>query len=184
MVGALRELTGAGRIVCVAKHERQKKEARRLGADEVVHPKETYGELPRMLGTESLATDIGRPVVPGGADKTFECVGAPGTIEDAIRLTRPGGEVALVGMPGVRSCLDLTPLWHKEVSLAGTYAYGVEEYRGERVKSFELALRIAPALKLHTLIGPLFRLEEYREGIAAAEGAGRAGSVKIAFDLR
>lgn len=184
VVGALRELTGAGRIVCVAKHERQKNEALRLGADEVVHPREIYGKLPRMLGTESFATEIGRPVVPGGADRTFECVGAPGTIEDAVRLTRPGGEVALVGMPGVRSCLDLTPLWHKEISLAGTYAYGVEEHRGERVKSFELALRIAPALKLHTLVGPLFRLEEYREAIAAAEGAGRSGYVKVTFNLR
>ncbi len=183
-VAALRQLTDAGRIVCVAKHARQREEALRLGADEVVHPKETYTTLPGMLGTEAYRPELGKPVVMGGADRVFECVGSPGTMEDAVRLTRPGGEVALVGMPGARSSLDLTALWYKEVSLAGTYAYGAEEDRGERTSSFGLALRIAPEIRLETMVGPRFRLEEYREAIAAARSAGRSGHVKVVFDLR
>src|ERR687883_632387 len=184
VVAALKQLTNAGLIICVAKHERQKKEALRLGADEVVHPKELYEKLPALLGTERYEPELGKPVVMGGADKVFECVGAPGTIEDAVRLCAPGGEVACVGMPGARSCLDLTALWHKEVGLAGAYAYGVEEYRGERVKSFELALRIAPEIKVESLVGPHFRLREYREAIATARSSGRDGHVKVVFDLR
>lgn len=183
-VAALRHLTDAGRIICVAKHERQRREALRLGADEVVHPKGTYTTLPGMLGTEATKPELGKPVVPGGADKTFECVGSSGTMEDAVRLTKPGGEVALVGMPGARSSLDLTALWHKEISLSGAYAYGVEEYRGERTSSFDLAIKLAPEIKLETLVGPHFRLEEYREAIAAARSSGRAGHVKVVFDLR
>lgn len=183
-VAALRRLTNSGRIICVAKHERQRQEALRLGADEVVHPKETYTTLPTMLGTDVYKPELGKPVVMGGAEKVFECVGSPGTMEDAVRLAKPGGELALVGMPGARSSLDLTALWYKEVGLAGTYAYGVEEYRGERVKSFDLALRLAPEIKLDTLVGPRFRLEEYREAIAAARSAGRAGHVKVVFDHR
>src|ERR687894_3305999 len=42
VVAAVRQLTRAGRLICVAKHERQSKEALRLGADEVVHPRATY----------------------------------------------------------------------------------------------------------------------------------------------
>ncbi len=183
-VAALRRLTEAGRIVSVAKHERQREEALRLGADEVVHPKETYTTLPGMLGTEAYRPELGKPVVMGGADRVFECVGSPGTMEDAVRIARPGGEVALVGMPGARSSLDLTALWYKEVSLAGTYAYGAEEYRGERTSSFELALRIAPEMGLETMVGPRFRLEEYREAIAAARTSGRKGHVKVVFDHR
>jgi threonine dehydrogenase-like Zn-dependent dehydrogenase len=183
-IAALRQLTRAGRIICIAKHERQKQEALRLGADEVVHPKETYGELPEALGAEVYRPELGKPVVMGGADKVFDCVGAPETIEDAVRLAGPDGKVTLVGMPGARSCLDLTALWHKEVKLAGAYAYGVDEYEDERVKSFELALRIAPAIKLASLVGPRFRLREYREAVAAARSAGRNGHVKIVFDHR
>src|SRR3712207_1800708 len=107
-VAVLRRLTDAGRIICVAKHERQRNEAMRLGATEVVHPLETYTKLPEMLGTASYKPELGKPVVMGGAAKVFECVGAPGTTEDALRLARPGGEVTLVGMPGAKSTLDLT----------------------------------------------------------------------------
>lgn len=184
VVAALKQLTGAGRIICVAKHERQRKEALRLGADEVVHPKETYTSLPSILGTEVYKTEIGKSVVMGGADRVLECVGSASTIEDALRLTRPGGEVALVGMPSARSCLDLSALWYKEVSIAGAYAYGVDEYRGERAKSFELAMRMAPEIGLAGMVGPRFGLREYREAIAAARTSGRSGHVKVVFDLR
>jgi threonine dehydrogenase-like Zn-dependent dehydrogenase len=184
VVAALKKLTRAGRIICVAKHDRQRKEALRLGADEVVHPKETYTALPAMLGTEAYKPEIGKPVVMGGADKVFECVGSPGTMEDAVRLARPGGEVALVGMPPARSCLDLTALWYKEVNLAGSYAYGVEEYGGEKIRSFQLALRLAPEIQLETMVGPRFRLRDYREAIGAARAAGRNGHVRIVFDMR
>ena len=184
VVAALRRLTRAGYVICVAKHERQRREALRLGADEVVHPKETYGKLPETLGAQVHRPELGKPVVMGGADVTFECVGAVGTIEDAMRLTRPEGAVALVGMPGARSSLDLTPLWHGEVNLAGTYAYGVEEYRGQRVQSFELALRIAPEIGLDMMVGPHFRLRQYREAIATARSSGANGHVKVVFDHR
>src|SRR4028118_903367 len=42
VVAALRHLTEAGRIICVAKHERQRGEALRLGADAVGQPRQTY----------------------------------------------------------------------------------------------------------------------------------------------
>lgn len=184
VVAALRRLTEAGRVICVAKHERQREEALRLGADEVVHPKESYTALPATLGTEAYKPELGKPVVMGGADKVFECVGAAGTMEDAVRLARPGGEVTLVGMPGARSCLDLSALWYKEASLAGSYAYGVEEHEGERIRSFELAIKLAPQIELETMVGPRFRLRKYREAIATARAAGREGHVKVVFDMR
>lgn len=184
-VAALRRLTDAGRIISVAKHERQRAEALRLGADEVVHPKEIYAGLPGMLGATVHRPELGKPVVLGGAERVFECVGSPGTIEDATRLCAPGGEVVLVGMPGARSTLDLTPLWHGEIKLTGAYAYGVEErLQGESVKSFEIALGIAPEIGLGSLVGPFFRLRQYREAIAAARSSGRRGHVKVVFDHR
>jgi len=183
-VAALRRLTDAGRIVCVAKHERQREEALRLGADEVVHPKDTYTTLPGLLGTEATKPELGKPVVLGGAEQVLECVGSPGTMEDALRLAKPGGEVLLVGMPGARSSLDLTALWHKELAFSGAYAYGTEEHRGQRTSSFALAMEIAPQIKLDTMVGPRFGLEEYREAIAAARSSGRDGHVKVVFDFR
>ncbi len=181
-VAALRHLTDAGRIICVAKHERQRNEALRLGATEIVHPKETYTRLPQMLGATVYKPELGKPVVMGGAAKVFECVGAPGTVEDALRLARPGSEVTLVGMPGAKSTLDLTALWYKGLRLAGSYAYSVENYRGEKTSSFGLALSIAPEIELQTLVGPSFPLDSYKEAIATARSAGREGHIKVVFD--
>jgi threonine dehydrogenase-like Zn-dependent dehydrogenase len=183
-VAALRHLTEAGRIICVAKHARQREEALRLGADEVVRPKDTYTTLPKMLGTEAYKPELGKPVVMGGADRVYECVGASGTMEDATRLTRPGGEATLVGMPAAKSNLDLTALWYKEIRLGGSYAYGVEEYKGETTSSFALALRLAPEIGLEKMVGPRFRLEEYGKAVAAARAAGRDGNIKVVFDHR
>jgi threonine dehydrogenase-like Zn-dependent dehydrogenase len=183
-IAALRYLTDAGPIICVAKHERQRDEALRLGATEVVHPKETYTKLPEMLGTASYKPELGKPVVMGGAGKVFECVGAPGTMEDALRLARPGGEVTLVGMPGAKSTLDLTALWFKEVRLAGSYAYSIENYKAKETSSFQLALSIAPKIELQTLVGPSFRLDSYKGAIAAARAAGSEGHIKVVFDNR
>ena len=183
-VAALRLLTDAGRIICIAKHGRQKREALRLGAGEVVHPNETYTKLPEMLGTEAYEPELGKPVVMGGAAKVFDCVGASRTMEDALRLARPGGDVTLVGMPGAKSALDLTALWYKEIHLTGSYAYSVENYQGEKTSSFQLALRIAPEIDLESLVGPSFQLDSYREAIAAARSAGSEGHIKVVFDHR
>jgi threonine dehydrogenase-like Zn-dependent dehydrogenase len=183
-VAALRHLTNAGRIICVAKHARQREEALRLGANEVVAPRETYTRLPKMLGTEAYEPELGKPVVMGGADRVYECVGAPATMEDAVRLTKPGGEATLVGMPAAKSSLDLTALWYKEASLTGSYAYGAEEYEREQTTSFALALRLAPEIDLERMVGPRFPLGEYREAIASARAAGREGNIKVVFDHR
>ena len=183
-VAALRHLTEAGRIICIAKHARQREEALRLGADVVVHPKETFTAVPKLLGTDAYKPELGKPVVMGGADRVYECVGASGTMEDAVRLTRPGGEATLVGMPAARSSLDFTALWYKEIRLSGSYAYGAEVYQGETTTSFALALRLAPEIRLEEMVGPRFRLEEYSKAIAAARSAGSEGNIKVVFDHR
>ena len=105
-------------------------------------------------------------------------------MEDAVRLTKPGGEATLVGMPGAKSSLDLTALWYKEIRLSGSYAYGAEEHEGVSTSSFALALRLAPEIGLEGMVGPRFPLERYREAVAAARGAGGAGHVKVVFDHR
>lgn len=183
-VAAMKNLSPPKRMIVVAKHDRQKSEALRLGADEVVHPKDVYETLPARLGSDKYKPELGKPVVTGGADVVFECVGASGTMEDSLRLAKPGGRVALVGMPGQKSSLDLTALWHKEVDFFGTYAYGMEEYGGENISSFELAMRLAPEIGLASMVGPKFPLAGYAGAIHAARSSGRSGNVKVVFDLR
>ena len=65
----------------------------------------------------------------GGADVTFECVGRADSLNDAVRLTRARGKLVAVGMPGEER-VDWAPIWQRELTVMGAYAYGVEEGEG------------------------------------------------------
>ena len=176
---AVRLFTPPKRLVVVAKHPFQREQARRLGADQVVGPSEVFQRV-RFATAARRLEGIGRPLLLGGADLTFECTGSAGGLNDAVRFTRGGGRVVAVGMPGQEE-VDWGPIWQRELTVQGAYAYGVEA-TGRR--TFELALEAAPELGLEALTGPLFQLSEYRDAIAYALQAGRLGAVKVAFDLR
>ena len=74
----------------------------------------------------------------------IDCVGSAESIAQSIAMVRPRGTVALVGMPG-RVTLDLAPLWHREVRLAGAYAYGTETVPKVRAPRSSAARSASPA---------------------------------------
>ena len=178
-VAAVRLFTPPARLIAVAKHAVQRELARRLGADAVVGPDEVFQRV--RFATRARRLDgVDRPLLLGGADLTFECTGTARALNEAVRFTRAGGRVVAVGMPGEEK-VDWGPIWQRELSVMGAYAYGVES--GGR-RTFELALQAAPELRLEQLTGPCFGLTDYRDAIAYALEAGRMGAVKVAFDLR
>ncbi|CAA9269515.1 MAG: hypothetical protein AVDCRST_MAG50-3394 [uncultured Acidimicrobiales bacterium] len=169
-IAALRKLSLPGTVIAVAKHPEQRALARSLGADVVAEPGEVRRAVRRT--TRSLANG---DVLTGGADVVIDCVGSSDSITDSFAVTRPKGRVSLVGMAG-STTVDLTPLWHKELQLAGTYAY--------RHEAFPLAFEIAAEANLERLLSATYPLDRYAEAIQHAAEAGRRGAVKIAFDLR
>jgi threonine dehydrogenase-like Zn-dependent dehydrogenase len=178
-VAAVRLFTPPRRLIAVAKHPFQQEQARRLGADAVIRPDEVFQRIRFATGARRL-DGAGRSLLLGGADLTFECTGTARGLNDAARFTRAGGRLVAVGMPGEER-VDWGPIWQRELSVMGAYAYGVEA--GGR-RTFELALEAAPELGLERLTGPLFGLTGYRDAIAYALEAGRLNAVKVAFDLR
>jgi threonine dehydrogenase-like Zn-dependent dehydrogenase len=171
VMAALRRLDcPVGTVVMAAKHPEQRRWAGELGADRVVEPHE-LGRAVRAL-TGSFVVD-GR--LTDGADHVVDAVGSEASLSQALDLVAPGGTVHVVGMPA-RVTLDLTSLWHREVSLAGRYAY-------ERA-DFDTALDLVAAAGLGRLVTATYPLARYRDALEHAADAGRRGAVKIAFDLR
>jgi len=183
-VAAVKTFTPPRKLICVAKYPHQAELARSLGADLVVAPGEVYQRV--RFATQARRVDtIGnllekRPVLLGGADLVFECAGSASSLSDSVRLARGGGKVVLVGMPGKEE-VDWAPIWQRELQVTGAYAYGVEA-NGKR--TFDLALELAPSLKLDRLAGPFFALEDYRDAIEYAMSSGRLSAVRVAFDQR
>jgi threonine dehydrogenase-like Zn-dependent dehydrogenase len=170
-IAALRHIAAPrGPLIATAKHAEQRRLAKELGADVVVEP-EALGRAVRSTVRGLQAGDQ----LTSGIDVVVDCVGSQASIEQAIQVVAPGGQVVLVGMPGVTT-LDLTPVWHREVSVRGSYAYTADD--------FAQAFQLVADLRLDQLLSAVYTLDRYQDAIEHAANAGRRGSVKIAFDLR
>ena len=178
-VAALRNFTEPGSIMIGAKYPAQRDLACEFGADMVTAP----GELSRAVRRATGSFMVG-PRLSGGADVVIDAVGSPESITEAIGLCRPRGRVVLLGMPGVVD-IDLTPLWHRETELVGSYTYCSEQLpSGRSTTSFELAIELAAKLPFDKLLSATYPLDRYRDAVTHAAEAGSRGAIKIAFDLR
>jgi threonine dehydrogenase-like Zn-dependent dehydrogenase len=180
-IGALSMWNKPAHLLVGAKHPEQIRAARRAGATEVVDTAGLLRAVRRVTGCLAVGDgDLER--LAGGADVVFDCVGSAGSIDAALRMTRPGGRIVLVGMAGPTN-IDLTPLWHREISLTGAYAYGIEPFLGGR-RTFDAAIELAGTAHLGSLVSATYTLDRYTEALEHAATAGRRGAIKIAFDLR
>ncbi|MEY2435101.1 MAG: hypothetical protein QOC92_4826 [Acidimicrobiaceae bacterium] len=170
-VAALRGIGYGGSILAAAKHPGQRDLARAFGSTQVVAP----SELNRAVRSRTGAMVIGNQL-SGGAGTVVDCVGSDDSLTQALSIVAPGGEIVLLGMPGLRTSVDLTPLWHRETSLRGCYAYTADD--------FATATQLVADAELGRLVSALYSLARYREAIDHAANAGTRGAVKIAFDLR
>jgi Zn-dependent alcohol dehydrogenase len=146
-------IAGAETIVAVDPVEGRREQALRLGATHAFGPDEVEGTLSE--------------VSPEGVDYALDAVGAPATVELALRLTRSGGTTVIVGLPAVGARLDLDPglFNRREKWLTGTM-YGSED---PAVALPVLLDHVRSAkLELAGLVGPVYSLEQINDAIEAA----------------
>lgn len=184
---ALRMLGYENRIIIFAKHPHQQELARDLGAD-IVLPvnRRRYAAFSELTDAESFQPELGQQVLIGGVDLTFDCIGSSVTIDDALRFTRAGSEVILLGMPGIPKNIDWTSIWYKQLRVKGAYTYGLESHNGEQIHTFQLGIRLLQQYgeQLLPLVGTPFSLSEYKRAIQTALNTGTTSTVKTVFDLR
>jgi len=186
-IAALRAVGSTARIVAVAKYDHQRQHAAELGADEVLGSKGTtrqrYAEWGGALDAEVIKPELGKPTVIGGASATFDCVASSESIDDAIRFTRSGGTLVLVGMPGIPAGVDWTPLWYQELTVRAAYAYGPERWADGQHDTFDVAIALMRewAPKLERLVSTPYELCDHRGALSAALDTGRSGSIKTLF---
>ena len=136
---ALRNLTSAGEIIVVAKHDHQRELALELGATEVVAPAEVLRRVRRTTGAFQVKPEFGSPYLLGGVDVAVDAVGSKQSLETALHATRAGGRVVLSGMP---AGADLSAAWFRELEVVGSYASAQREQRAEGRSAFDLATEL------------------------------------------
>lgn len=103
---ATSRLYSPSHVVVIDRADSRLEAARKFGADVIVNsgrddPEAVIAELTGGLG----------------ADVTMEAVGIPETFEQAVRLVRPGGHVANIGVHGAPATLHLEDIWIKNLTI-------------------------------------------------------------------
>jgi threonine dehydrogenase-like Zn-dependent dehydrogenase len=126
---------------------------------------------------------LGKPLVSGGAEVVYECVGSDASLDTAVRFTREGGTAVILGLAAIPKGIDWAPIWLKEIHLHGSYTYGVETWQGRQVRTFQLALDLMAEgrVDLAPLVTHRFRLEEYRHALKMVAQKPLDHLVKAAF---
>jgi L-iditol 2-dehydrogenase len=164
--------------------------ARKLGADEVMRALpdlEEAHEVARRTGAHVYKPVIGPPAMSGGFEMVFDCVGSRPSLQDALRYTRAFGRVVLIGAAGILDGLDWTTVWRNELTLVGSYTYGLEEFRGQRMHTFDIVRQLLAAREgpdPSVLVTHRFTLDQYQQAIEANVQRGKHRSIKTVFDLR
>jgi L-iditol 2-dehydrogenase len=188
VVAAIRALDIASKIVVLSKYDYQTKFALHYGADEVIHLcrreyKSIY-ETAEALKARVLKPVVGPPVIQGGADMVFECVGNRHSVNDALRFARSGGKVVLLGLAGILNHIDWTTVWLNELDVKGSFAYSTEELNGKHMRTMQVAIELMKLGKadLSPLITHRFPLEKYKDAFATVVNKGKEACMKAVFE--
>jgi len=107
-----------------------------------------------------------------GADVSVEAVGVPATFELAVRLIRPGGRVANIGVHGEPATLHLEELWIRNVTIKTGL---VDTYSTPTLLKLVTSHQVDPArFVTHT-----FALDEFEHAYDVFARAGDTGALKV-----
>jgi threonine dehydrogenase-like Zn-dependent dehydrogenase len=185
-VAVLRTLYPEVEIGVVARFGAQAELATKFGASAV------FAHEPRLELVEALAewsggvlhtAYAGLPMAhPGGIDVVYDTVARPETLEVGVRVLSERGTLVQTGVhtPGR---WEYTPLYFKELSLAGSNAFGIEEVEGVRQHAIRhyLDLVVDGRVDLSGMLTHQFPLDHWHEALRALATQDESGAVKVAF---
>lgn len=183
-VAALKALAPSCHVTVLARHPFQAEHATRLGAEHIAFARGDYlAGLAEAGGTRLLKPIIGKPVGVGGFDRTFICIGGARATDDAMRITRAGGTLVLLGNSAKMDGIDWTPLWLKELTLRGSLCYGLHRHVSPAVDAFREAANLIATRggELKPLMTHVYPLAEYRAALGTAMDKKGSRSIKVGF---
>lgn len=186
-VAALRALYPDVEVAVVARFDAQADFAARLGASKVVRHEPRSAlveELAEWSGGVLHAPFDGLPVAhPGGIDVVYDTIARPETFEVGVRLLAERGTLVQTGVstPGR---WEWTPVYFKELTIAGSNAFGVEEVDGVRKHAIAHYLDLAAdrRVDLTGMVTHRFGLEQWWDALRALSNQGSSGAIKVVFE--
>ena len=139
---------GASRVIASDVNDTRLALARRMGADDAVHPHEAEAAV--------------RAVSDGlGADVVLEMSGVPAAVRQALTLVRVGGRVQMLGIPAKPMQTDWRKIIFNMLTVRGIY--GREMYE----TWYKMSVLVTSGVDISPVITHRFSYKDYEEGFAA-----------------
>ena len=186
-VAILRSLYPGVEVGVVARFEAQREMALQFGASAV------FAHEPRLALVEALAEWSGAvlhapldglPVThPGHIDVVYDSIAKAETLEVGVRVLAERGTLVQSGVstPGR---WEWTPIYFKELTIAGSNAFGIEEVDGVRKHAIAHYLDMAASgrVDLTGMLTHRFPLEGWWDALKAIARQDQSGAIKVAFE--
>jgi threonine dehydrogenase-like Zn-dependent dehydrogenase len=185
-VAILRALYPDAEVGVVARFEAQREMAQRFGASVV------FAHEPRLALVEALAewSDAtlhmpfdGLPVThPGHIDVVYDSIAKGETLEVGVRVLAERGRLVYTGV-ATPERWESTPIYFKELTIAGSNAFGVEDFDGVRQHAIShyLALVADGRIDISPMLTHRFALQEWWPALKAIARQDQSGALKVAF---
>ncbi len=183
----IRAISPQTTVSVMARYPFQVEQATRMGAASILYPQDSYDGVVRATGARLYTGMLGNKMLLGGYDAIYDTIGTQRTLADALRWTRAGGAIVLVGVDLNLKYLDLSPVWYQEVSVVGSMGHGMENWplgTRQRRSTFAVAAELIEQGLLHPekLLTHRFALTNFREAIRTANKKGETRAIKVVFD--
>ena len=188
-IAILRALYPSVQIACVARHPAQQQLAAQWGAhviDASLSAHETVVAIADWSGAVLHQPWEGLPLAhPGHIDVVYDTIGAPWTIEQALRILAYQGRIVVSGV-NAAARFEWSPLYFKDASIIGSNAFGIEIVDGVRKHALEHYLDMAASgrIDISAMLTHTYRLEDWRDAFTALATQTESGAIKVAFDFR
>ncbi len=159
------QLFSPSHIIAIDVSDARLEAAKRFGADVIINnSRENPVRVIRGL-TGDLAGRL-------GVDVSIEAVGVPSTFELAVKLVRPGGRIANVGVHGAPVTLDLEEQWIRDITITTGL---VDTYSTPTL----LNLVASGQIDVKPFITHHFGLDEFDEAYDVFARAADTGALKV-----
>ncbi len=188
-VAILRALHPTVDVAAVVMHPAQQQLAASLGAH-VVSAHQSDEEIVVALAEWSGATLRkpweGLPIAhPAFIDSVFDTIGAPKTLETALRVLKPRGTICVSGVHAAGR-FEWSPWYFKEARLVGSNAFGIEEVDGQRKHAIEHYFDLVRSgrIDISAMLTDRYPLVEWRDAFTCIANQSETNAIKVAFDFR
>jgi alcohol dehydrogenase len=159
------QLFSPAHIVAIDVSDARLEAAKRFGADVIIN--NSRQDPLRVI--RDLTGDLAGRL---GADVSIEAVGVPDTFELAVKLVRPGGRIANIGVHGAPVTLDLANQWTRDITITTGL---VDTYSTPTL----LNLVASGQIDVKPFITHHFGLDEFDEAYDVFARAADTGALKV-----